>query len=142
MNERSADPVGSGNLAERIERLRRALAASWSAETTLFERFNPAQPVDGQCIPTVLVVQDHLGGELLSGTAWFDDGPDDGGLRHYWNQVAGADLDLTSEQFPPDVEMTGVHLVDRDDLLASKRIRDRYEILADAVRERLAIAAD
>jgi len=130
----------SGSLDERIDQLRRALAASWSAETTLYHHFDGAHPTDGQCIPTALVVQDHLGGQILTGEAWFDDGPDDGGVRHYWNQVDEIDVDMTREQFPPDAEMLGGAEIERDALLSNKRISDRYEILADAVRARLVVS--
>ncbi len=92
-----------------VERL---LRDSWSSRTSsLWSVDNPSR---GQCGVTALVVNDHLGGEILktrAGPSW-----------HYYNRVAGRRLDFTSQQFP--------HLLEYLDLVSS-----REEALADVAEE-------
>jgi len=72
-------------------RLTRAVREAWSRATAAPGQWDPALPAAGQCAVTALVVQDLLGGDLLRATI--------AGRSHYWNRVAGADVDLTREQF-------------------------------------------
>jgi hypothetical protein len=78
----------------RIERMRAALPASWSAATSSL--WTLASPARGQCSVTALDVQELLGGEILKtrvGDAW-----------HFYNRIDGNIVDFTAEQFedPPD----------------------------------------
>lgn len=74
---------------EGVEWIRARLRESWSRRTSsLWSEDNPAR---GQCGVTALVVNDHLGGEILRtpiGRSW-----------HFYNRVEGRTLDLTAEQF-------------------------------------------
>src|SRR5271157_2945689 len=83
-----------------LAQLEDAIRASWSIET--------CDPVDrgdwttdlacrGQCGVTALVVQDWVGGELLEAVVLHLDGTHQG--YHYWNRLAGVDVDLTRAQF-------------------------------------------
>jgi hypothetical protein len=57
-----------------------------------------------------LVVHDLLGGELLEAEVHFTDGSRQG--FHYWNRLAGFDLDLTRGQFAVDEIIQPPHLID------------------------------
>jgi hypothetical protein len=70
-------------------RILAALEKSWSADSSsLWSRANPAL---GQCNPTVLVVHERFGGQILKtavGREW-----------HFYNRVGGRVFDFTSKQF-------------------------------------------
>ena len=60
---------------------------------------------------TALVVHDLLGGQLLEAEVHHADGSPQG--YHYWNRLAGLDVDLTYEQFA-DGEVVGApRLIER-----------------------------
>ncbi len=83
-----------------MEALRAAVRESWSIETcdpTDVAEWTPANPSRGQCAVTAMVVHDQFGGQLLEAEVHFDDGSLQG--FHYWNRLAGGDVDLTGEQF-------------------------------------------
>jgi hypothetical protein len=63
-------------------------------------RRSPANPARGQCGATALVVNDLLGGDLCVAEVLLTDGTQQG--FHWWNRLAGLDVDLTREQFGPD----------------------------------------
>ena len=46
---------------------------------------------------TALVVHDFFGGELLEAEVFFQNGSRQG--FHYWNRLAGVEVDLTRDQF-------------------------------------------
>lgn len=72
-----------------FERFRRALEASWSLDSS--SKWTALTPAAGQCGVTALVVQDHLGGDILKtryGTIW-----------HFYNRIDGQRLDFTESQF-------------------------------------------
>ena len=56
--------------------------------------WTPANPSRGQCAVTALVVHDLLGGLLLEAEVHHADGSPQG--FHYWNRLAGLDVDLPS----------------------------------------------
>ena len=60
-------------------------------------RWSLANPSRGQCGPTALVLNDLLGGDLCVAEVRLPDGSRQG--FHWWNRLAGVDVDLTSEQF-------------------------------------------
>jgi hypothetical protein len=97
-----------------LEGLEAAIRASWSIETcdpTDVSGWTEANPSLGQCAVTALVVHDLLGGELLEAEVRHRDGSPQG--FHYWNRLAGVDVDLTRAQFR-DGEIIGEpQLVDR-----------------------------
>jgi hypothetical protein len=82
----------------------RAIRASWgvdSCDDHDVADWSTANPARGQCTATAFVVQDLLGGELLSAEVLNADGSRQG--WHYWNRLPdGREVDLTREQFTPD----------------------------------------
>lgn len=78
--------------------LRARLHEAWSSGTSSL--WTERSPARGQCGVTALVINDHLGGEILKtpvGHAW-----------HFYNRVDGRALDLTSEQFTEPIEYLDV----------------------------------
>ena len=78
--------------------LEQAIRGAWSLDTAEEDDgWTPENPSRGQCDITTLVVNDLLGGELLSADVYLD------GERveaHMWNRLpSGIEVDLTREQF-------------------------------------------
>jgi hypothetical protein len=97
-----------------LEGLEAAIRASWSLETcdpTDLPRWSAANPSLGQCAVTALVVHDLLGGQLVEAEVQHRDGSRQG--FHYWNRLAGVDVDLTRAQFKDGEVMWEPHLIDR-----------------------------
>lgn len=106
---------------------------AWRRETSsplVHDQWRPDDPGKGQDAITALVVQDHLGGELLRADI------KDYGF-HYWNRLPdGREYDLTLEQLPKDRTRPKGQVVARKDVLDSDRAvakstRDRYSMLTD-----------
>lgn len=110
---------GTWTLAELEATLREAWSPDTSYEPSAWTLVNPAA---GQCAVTALVIQDHLGGEIVRAIAEQ--------VEHYWNRFRGSeDVDLTGEQFAaPPTWSYGPTIVDRDSLLANENTKMRYEI--------------
>jgi hypothetical protein len=111
-----------------------AIRGSWSVETcdpTDEENWTPENPSLGQCAVTALVVHDLLGGELLEAEVHYTDGTRQG--FHYWNRLAGVDIDLTRAQFAGNEHVQSPQLVDR---LPSRPwlAQDKYVVFRDRVR--------
>ena len=131
----------SGRLGDErpltLEVLEAAIRASWSVETcdpTDVPSWTPANPSLGQCAVTALVVHDLLGGELLEAEVQHPDGSRQG--FHYWNRLAGVDIDLTRAQFTSGEHVQEPHLIDR---LPSEpwRAQEQYVIFRGRVRAAL-----
>jgi hypothetical protein len=117
------DPVLTGSVDRHAgetsdgvpsEALRAAIRASWSVETcdpTDAADWTPANPSRGQCAVTALVVHDLYGGELLEAEVHFQDGSRQG--FHYWNRLAGVEVDLTREQFSDQEIVQEPQVIDR-----------------------------
>ena len=104
------DPV-SGLTLRAVEE---AIRQSWSVETcdpTDVSVWSAANPARGQCAVTSLVLNDLVGGQLLEAEVRLPDGSRQG--FHYWNRLAGFDLDLTLEQFADDETVQAPRLIDR-----------------------------
>ena len=72
--------------------LYRLLKTVWSAETASpSEGWSAENPARNHCSVTALVVQDHLGGDILSTRTV--------GGTHFYNRIDGRDWDLTISQF-------------------------------------------
>lgn len=91
-----------------LDRLEAALRASWGADTCVPEdraSWSQRNPARGQCITTVLVVHDLVGGELVRGDVHVDGQQVD---FHWWNRLPDStEVDLTREQFGPDEVVSG-----------------------------------
>ncbi len=79
-----------------IERAIRLLV-NRDCDPTDAAKWTPANPSLGQCAVTALVVHDLVGGELLEAEVQYADGSRQG--FHYWNRLAGVDIDLYRAQF-------------------------------------------
>lgn len=108
---------------ELFDRLVVALTDSWSAETSSDpDGWSPDNPAWGQCAVTALVVQDHLGGDLLRSETFRTDRTK--GPSHYFNGLPGSVIiDLTRRQF----KGTGL-------TVAVPELRTRQEVLAQYPR--------
>jgi hypothetical protein len=118
-----------------------AIRASWSLETcdpTDVERWTPANPSLGQCAVTALVLHDLLGGELLEAEVRRTDGSQQG--FHYWNRLAGVDIDLTRAQFAASEHVQAPRLISR---LPSEPwlAQDKYVVFRNRVRSALGLPA-
>lgn len=96
-------------------------ANDWSAD-------NPAR---GQCVVSALIVQDHLGGDLMR----YDVTGENLSEKHYCNIVGGTIIDTTGQQYrepvtmrPSETTLKGFASA-RDKLLADQDTKRRYEIL-------------
>jgi hypothetical protein len=119
--------------------LEAVIRRSWSAQTCdPADRadWSAANPALGQCGTTALVLQDLLGGELLTAEVHHADGSRQG--HHYWNRLAGGvEVDLTREQFRDGETIGPARVLARPPDLSDARVRVEYETLAAAVRRAL-----
>jgi len=121
-------------LAQRpvtLNDLEAALATAWARETSADpEGWREENRAWGQCAVTALLVQDVYGGEIRRGEV--------GSISHYWNVLpSGNEVDLTKQQFGPDVEIDNVQLRTREYLLSHTDTARRYQTLERAVRRYL-----
>jgi hypothetical protein len=118
-----------------LEALQAAIRASWSLETcdpTDAAEWTHANPSRGQCAATALVVHDLMGGELLEAEVHNHDGERQG--FHYWNRLAGVDVDLTREQFTTHEVVQEPHVIDRLPEFPW-RAQEQYLVLRRRVQE-------
>ena len=97
-----------------LEGVEAAIRASWtldSCDPTDAPEWTPDNPSRGQCAVTALVVHDLLGGQLLEAEVRNADGSPQG--FHYWNRLAGVDVDLTRSQFRDGEVVEEPRLIDR-----------------------------
>jgi hypothetical protein len=97
-----------------LQVLESAIREAWCLETcdpTDAPDWAPTNPSRGQCAVTALVVHDLIGGQLLEAEVCNPDGSRQG--FHYWNRLAGVDVDLTREQFTSDEIVQEPHLTER-----------------------------
>lgn len=107
--------------------IREAIEQSWCAGTSYSGKYDLSNPSAGQCAVTAMIVQDYFDGILKSG---FVKVPGIGKpVRHYWNQIAGMDIDLTWSQFPLGSRVTKVKVVPRSQLKRSDSTNVRYNLL-------------
>jgi hypothetical protein len=83
-----------------------------------------------------LVVHDLFGGELLEAEVHFRDGSRQG--FHYWNRLAGVDVDLTREQFASHEVVQDSHVIDRLPEFPW-RAHEQYLIFQERVHEALQV---
>jgi hypothetical protein len=120
--------------------LERAIRASWSphsCDPVDLPDWSAHNPARGQCASTALVIQDHLGGELLLAEVLHADGTRQG--VHFWNQLpTGQEVDLTREQFVYGETIQTPHVVERPPDTSVGRLATQYRTLSDRVRATLA----
>lgn len=112
-----------------LDHLTEALRASWRRETSYDPTgWSTANPSWGQCAVTSLVVQDLLGGRLVTAPIL--------GHEHFWNRLEGnLEVDLTREQFGQAVPDQSPQEADREFVLSFPDTLRRYELLRDEVHE-------
>jgi hypothetical protein len=104
-----------------LKQLEHQLKAAWSKETaTTWTRDNPAR---GQCSVTALVVYDSFGGRILKTRV----GPHD----HFYNQIDGTRVDLTSSQFEEPIAYEDLP-ASRDDAFSDTTF-NQYQALRRAL---------
>jgi hypothetical protein len=125
-----------------IHHLKEALQKSWHPQTS----YDPAHwsednPAWGQCAVTALIVQDHLGGDLVYTEAHLPDGQK---IPHYLNALPRSrrrQVDLTCDQFPVGTVIPkGQSKKDkatRDYVLSYEHTQHRYHLLKESVERNL-----
>jgi hypothetical protein len=125
-----------------LNALEAAVRASWGPDVcddpADLPRWSPANPARGQCGPTALVVNDLLGGDLCVAEVRLGDGSQRG--YHWWNRLAGVDIDLTLEQFGPDERVQEPRVLPRP-AGPLRRGEAEYLLLRSRVLARLAGAS-
>ena len=112
-----------------LDGLHERLLEAWSSETTA-DPDGYADPAAtksyGQCAVTALIVQDHLGGDLMRTTA--------DGVSHYFNLLPdGTTVDLTRDQFPVTTRYTTAEVRSRDYVTSHPETARRYHLLKQRV---------
>ena len=126
--------------ASRQDRLFAAIRASWSAATSTHgDAWSPENPSWGQCDASSFVAWEHLGGELVLGEIFVEG---DKTEFHYWNRIAGVDIDLTAEQFEGTEEIRQVAVLTSAEIAAKQGdmrpdVQRRIELLRTAVTDQL-----
>lgn len=106
-----------------------ALHISWGKDTAYrkdAENWTPQNPALGQCAITALLFNELYGGRIYSGKS-------DTGIVHYWNGKFGKKYDFTKQQFNEDIRFKEVRKWNRDDLLSTGNVAERYELLRSRV---------
>jgi GNAT superfamily N-acetyltransferase len=136
---RCSRPIGAGAAPAELVRaitlgdLEEAIRSAWSRDTSDDpDEWSEENPARGQCAVTALLVQELLGGEILIANVLRDGERVE---RHGWNRLpSGVTVDLTRSQFSNGEEFEEPAV--GEPVLAS---RDRYELLARRVRDRLSL---
>lgn len=81
----------------------------------------------GQELPTALILQDLFGGELKRTVA--------NSVSHYYNSIAGEDVDLTRAQFDEPLVLEEPVIRERDYVLSFPITADRYRRLLNRLLE-------
>lgn len=113
-----------------INALRSVLKKAWCKETCyekIRDKWGAENLALGQCYVTTLIVNDHLGGEILKARL-------SNGITHYWNKVDGEEIDLTKSQFKENELIPKLRIVDCSDLIEN----ERYSLLKSRVIKSMA----
>jgi hypothetical protein len=126
-------PLGDPGATELgLTGLREALESAWSVDTTYcLEDYGDHDPAWGQCAVTAVVVQARCGGELRRG--WAINRPLGLRTRHYWNHIAGVDIDLTWRQFAVGTTLEAVEEATHSQLVANQWMATRVSRLSDLI---------
>lgn len=124
-----------------FKKLFQALRLSWSAETSYNpDEWSEANPARGQCVVSVLIVQDYLGGELGRYKMTLGENAE----THYFNVLEDKTLiDTTFSQYTDKWHMEikpinkDVPLSIREKRLSDADTKRRYEILKKRVEDTL-----
>lgn len=130
-------------------RLQDALREEWDGTTSSIAWWNKRNPERGQCVPTSLIIQDYLGGDIERSLVTGDLLKPE---THYYNRLDdGTRVDLTAVQYRPyasvkfspspvSLRREGFNSM-RERLLSNENTAERYEILRRKVANHLATRA-
>ncbi|MEV0730705.1 hypothetical protein [Polymorphospora sp. NPDC050346] len=120
--------------ARTLEEIERVVRASWSVEScdpADAANWSPENAARGQCGSTALVLNDLLGGDLLTAEVHYPDGSRQG--YHHWNRFGpGLEVDLTLEQFFATETVQEPWAMARPPQVG-ERVREQYLALRKAV---------
>ena len=122
-------------------RLQTALEQSWIKQTSSVpDEWNVGNISRGQCVPTALVVQDYLGGDLQKLTTIYNGREE----SHYINILSdGTIFDACRSQYPEDQKFQLANVVlDGFNSIRTKRLSEtetsqRYKLLKLRVEQNL-----
>lgn len=106
-------------------KFKKALAKSWRKDTSYHKdapNWTPENPALGQCAITALLFNEYFGGKIFSGES-------ETGVVHYWNKKFGFKIDLTKQQFDQKIKFCEVKLWERNQLLSTGNVEERYLLL-------------
>lgn len=106
-------------------KFKKALAKSWGKDTAYHKdapNWTPENPALGQCAITALLFNEFFGGKIYSGVS-------ESGIVHYWNKKLGLKIDLTKQQFDKKIKFFEVTLWERNHLLSTGNVEERYLLL-------------
>ena len=110
-----------------------ALNESWGRDTAYrkdAEKWTKENPALGQCAITALLFNELFGGQIYSGVS-------DTGIVHFWNRKYGIKYDFTKQQFPKNLHFKNIKRWNRDELLATGNVAERYQLLRNRVLKKL-----
>lgn len=102
------------------ELLKELLTKAWGGDTSLDDNSG----ILGQMVPTVLVVQDMLGGDIVR--------TEIDGQWHFYNMLEGERYDYISDAMGDKIAYEDI-LTDRDDLLEIENAFEKYARLKQKV---------
>ncbi len=108
-------------------KFKRALQKSWGSDTAypkVANLWTKEEPYIGQCTITALLFNEFFGGKIYGADT-------DVGVGHFWNTKLGIKIDLTKKQFEHKPKFSNIVLWDREDLLKTGNVLERYTILRD-----------
>ncbi len=108
-----------------FSKFKQALKRSWQKDTAYYKdapNWTSDNPALGQCAVTALLFNEFFGGKIYSGTS-------NDGIVHYWNKRFGIKFDLTKQQFKKKLKFYKITKWDRNDLLKTGDVQERYELL-------------
>ncbi len=109
------------------------LSEIWCAETCaprMRSKWSPENKTKGQCSVTAFLMQDIYGGEVY-GIPLGD------GNYHCFNKAGGCIFDLTSEQFPQELNYKDCVLQSREKHFSKEEKKKRYEYLKAELLKKL-----
>ncbi len=116
---------------------------SWSKETSYCpDEWNEENPAVGQCAVSALVANDYFGGKIIWSEVLLSDGQK---ISHYFNLIAGQEVDLTRSQFPAGtiipagVEKKKSFTSTRKFMLSNENTKRRYGLLKEKVENNLGL---
>ncbi len=114
----SAERAVSVRLVAHAMCLRNLLAPTFSADTAARGETG-VTPSFGHCAAVALVVQESMGGQLVSASV--------NGVSHWFNRICGYDVDLTADQFGGPI----VLVAPEGTAYGEARVRDQRDVRAE-----------